>query len=416
MVLTIDEEGVSEVIGAVLLVSLVVLGVAIVAVALFSQPPPSEVPHLSVVAGTTVDNTTFVLLHEGGDTLAAGNYRIYVDNGSGLVDRTDEFALAGDDIWSIGENLTYAGGDVAQIEQAVISVVDAGGETVIAGRAYAAGAGDVGRYVDEGGSGTVPLIASFTASATTGEAPLVVQFTDASTGMPTAWLWSFGDGATSTDQHPAHTYADAGTYTVSLTVSNAVGSDTATKTGYITVTGPPPAGHEVELNTAKDKSGTLQEGGYLEFGVTGAYSYVKIEKKEYNLDIGDTVRLTLGSRGYGNIYIGGGNIDTFAYDDVSLSINGEFKKYGDVKGIWINGYDDLSSTLTLKVPADDEWTRFTVDGGTIINGDDERGIVLYNLMPGSDGVMNLNNPSSSKGVYFTGSVSDYTLLEDSDDD
>ncbi|EJG06606.1 protein of unknown function DUF1628 [Methanofollis liminatans DSM 4140] len=151
-----DEQGVSEVIGAILLVSLAVLGVAIVAVALFSQPPPSEVPHVSVVAGTTVDNTTFVLLHEGGDTLAAGNYRIYVDNGSGLVDRTDEFALAGDDIWSIGENLTYTGGGTP--ERVVVSVVDSGGgETVIA-EPSGFGAATAGAYADAGGSGTLPVV------------------------------------------------------------------------------------------------------------------------------------------------------------------------------------------------------------------------------------------------------------------
>lgn len=149
-----DEEAVSEVIGAVLLVSLAVLGVAIVAVALFSQPPPSEVPHVSVVAGN--NTTTFVLFHEGGDTLAAGNYRIYVDNGSGLVDRTDEFALAGDDIWSIGENLTYTGGGTP--ERVVISVVDSGGgETVIA-EPYGFGAATGGAYADVGGSGTLPVV------------------------------------------------------------------------------------------------------------------------------------------------------------------------------------------------------------------------------------------------------------------
>jgi hypothetical protein len=52
-----------------------------------------------------------------------------------------------------------------------------------------------------------------------------VQFTDTSTGSPTAWSWSFGDGGTSTSQNPTHTYSAAGSYAVSLTVSNTHGSN-----------------------------------------------------------------------------------------------------------------------------------------------------------------------------------------------
>jgi PKD repeat protein len=56
-----------------------------------------------------------------------------------------------------------------------------------------------------------------------------VQFTDTSTGAPTSWWWTFGDGGTSSAQHPNHTYSSAGTYTVTLQVSNAAGSDTASQ-------------------------------------------------------------------------------------------------------------------------------------------------------------------------------------------
>ncbi|MDA3944038.1 MAG: PKD domain-containing protein [Bacteroidetes bacterium] len=52
-----------------------------------------------------------------------------------------------------------------------------------------------------------------------------------------SWLWNFGDGTTSTLQNPSHTYTTAGSYTVSLTVSNGSESDTETKTSYITVSG-----------------------------------------------------------------------------------------------------------------------------------------------------------------------------------
>jgi hypothetical protein len=165
---SMDEKAVSEVIGVVLLISVTVLGVALVAVTYFSQPAPSEIPHVSVVAGATADNATFILSHEGGDALAEGSYRIYVETESGLEDQTDKFALEGDDdVWSIGENLTYKGTP----GRVVISVVDSGGgEMMIAEPAYVAGAVDAGGYVDEGGSGTMPAAAP---PATPGEGPFV---------------------------------------------------------------------------------------------------------------------------------------------------------------------------------------------------------------------------------------------------
>ena len=78
-------------------------------------------------------------------------------------------------------------------------------------------------------------VASFYASETSGTAPLTVQFTDTSTNSPASWLWDFGDGNTSTTQNPEKTYATAGVYTVSLTVTSTAGSNTDTETGYITV-------------------------------------------------------------------------------------------------------------------------------------------------------------------------------------
>ena len=75
-----------------------------------------------------------------------------------------------------------------------------------------------------------PPQAAFNATPTSGCGPLTVSFTDQSTGSPTSWNWTFVDGGTSTVQNATHSYASAGTYNVSLTVSKACGSDTETKT------------------------------------------------------------------------------------------------------------------------------------------------------------------------------------------
>ena len=64
---------------------------------------------------------------------------------------------------------------------------------------------------------------------------LVVTFTDTSTGGPTSWLWDFGDSTpNSTQRNPVHSYSAAGTYVVTLTVRNSIGSDTASNLVQIT--------------------------------------------------------------------------------------------------------------------------------------------------------------------------------------
>ncbi len=83
-----------------------------------------------------------------------------------------------------------------------------------------------------------PLVADFTANTTFVNVGDSVSFSDTSTSMPTAWSWSFEGGtpASSTLQNPTVVYNAIGTYQVSLTSTNAGGSDTKTVVGYITVT------------------------------------------------------------------------------------------------------------------------------------------------------------------------------------
>jgi len=81
----------------------------------------------------------------------------------------------------------------------------------------------------------IPLVASFRAAPTSGKWPLVVQVTDQSSGGIQSWNWNFGDGNGATvRQPPAHTYGRAGTYTISLTVTNASGQ-TQTFTSQVQV-------------------------------------------------------------------------------------------------------------------------------------------------------------------------------------
>ena len=86
-----------------------------------------------------------------------------------------------------------------------------------------------------GGSRSTPPSASFAATPRTGRAPLVVSFADTSAGGATSWLWEFGDGSTSTANHPIHVFQEPGSYDVSLTVTNPLGSRRVTYTAFVVV-------------------------------------------------------------------------------------------------------------------------------------------------------------------------------------
>ena len=97
-------------------------------------------------------------------------------------------------------------------------------------------------YLDDiniNGTTTVAPIADFSANKTTVCAGGTVVFTDASSNAPTNYSWDFGAGAspaiaTGVGPHTV-TYSASGTPTVTLVVSNISGSNTNTKTNYISV-------------------------------------------------------------------------------------------------------------------------------------------------------------------------------------
>jgi len=95
--------------------------------------------------------------------------------------------------------------------------------------------------------------AAFTSSIT----DLDVNFTDSSTdndGTIDSWAWDFGDGSSSTAQNPSHSYASAGSYTVSLTVTDDDGADDSTSQS-VTVLGPQPPAAPTDLTAQVQRLG-----------------------------------------------------------------------------------------------------------------------------------------------------------------
>jgi alpha-tubulin suppressor-like RCC1 family protein len=126
-----------------------------------------------------------------------------------------------------------------------------------------------------------PPIASAGADITSGTAPLNVTFTGSGTdtdGSIASYGWDFGDGNTSSEQNPAYTYDNDGTYDVTLTVTDdegATGEDSLTI--IVTETpgdnDPPVASAgaditsgEAPMNVTFTGSGTDSDGSIVSYG------------------------------------------------------------------------------------------------------------------------------------------------------
>ena len=94
----------------------------------------------------------------------------------------------------------------------------------------------LGGWSGPDGEGETAPVADFTGTPTTVNINQPVQFVSSCTETVTGFSWDFGDSTTSTRANPKHAYTAAGTYTVAVTATNSGGSDTKTRTGYITVT------------------------------------------------------------------------------------------------------------------------------------------------------------------------------------
>ncbi len=86
------------------------------------------------------------------------------------------------------------------------------------------------KVLPETGPDPIAPVSAFSYSADTLNVNFTSQATDADNEI-ISWLWNFGDGSTSTEQNPTHSYAQGGSYDVSLTVTDATNlSATSTQT------------------------------------------------------------------------------------------------------------------------------------------------------------------------------------------
>ncbi len=108
-----------------------------------------------------------------------------------------------------------------------------------------------------------------------------VQFTDTSIPDTTivSWVWDFGDSETGTGQNPSHFYSSAGTYTVTLTITNVLGcTDQVVKVTQVDVIDPPVA----SFTPVEDEGCTPFLGTFTNTSTAGDLSIAS-----YEWDFGD---------------------------------------------------------------------------------------------------------------------------------
>ena len=176
--------------------------------------------------------------------------------------------------------------------------------------------------------GSVP-VADFSGTPTTLCEGNTVSFTDLSTNTPTSWSWSFPGGtpSSSTSQNPTITYNTAGTYNVTLTATNAFGSDPEVKTGYITV-------NSCGTTKLRTQDCGITMTSYLNYitcdWVPNATEY---EYEFVNTGLGYNQTYVRGNPNYRFVYVNNvpGIQDGITYDvRVHAKVGGSYGSYGTV--------------------------------------------------------------------------------------
>lgn len=151
----------------------------------------------------------------------------------------------GTKLWSITPaNYTLVNGTTLSSDVVQVQFNGTGAYTVKLTYNYPGGTASEEKigYINVSSINSAPS-ANFVASTTLTAPNVNVQMTDLSSNTPTSWLWeitpntgvTFEGGTSSTSKLPIVRFANEGTYTVKLTATNSFGSDSETKTDYITI-------------------------------------------------------------------------------------------------------------------------------------------------------------------------------------
>ena len=219
---------------------------------------------------------------------------LYVDGVPvGTNPQTDAQSYNG--YWRVGGDNTWGGAS---------SDYFAGTVDEVAVYSYELTAQQVSTHFTKGGGtlANVPPIAAFTSTTSNYTASLDGTSSTDPDGTVVGWAWNFGDTSTGTGATPQHTYAAAGTYPVSLTVTDNQGATTVV-THNVTVSDLPPVAAftstsanvvaSFDATTSTDPDGTVASYSWnfgdssTGTGVTPQHTYAALGTYPVSLTVTD---------------------------------------------------------------------------------------------------------------------------------
>lgn len=364
------EQGVSEVIGVVLLLSIVALAVAIIATQIYAQPLPQQIPDVKYQVSTSSNGTLAYLYHDGGDSLNIGTFQVMVDS----VQKTATL-VGGGTTWSVGTTLQVP---ITQTPQKIQILY------------YYNGRNAVPIHQSASGSFTTPTLASQ-------DIPVIP--TAVATPIPNNYIYNDAANISNSSFFIDAIQQNLSSHSISFMKADVLGATNL----YLGSC----SGLCYDKNTQKYQ---------MHFTVTdttlkSTFAYQNANKiTNINLSYGDVV----------TIYLDQNNLNYFtlfgiapaiwelnAYP-VSFKINfisGNVTSVNNTKidHVFVKKYSNFGSTLAIDVAGTSD-TALLVNGTQYINSPDSQDIAFTNVQPVAIGLYLISIQGSGNTLYFVGNA------------